>query len=131
MARLQILRRIASFSVSSSLECLGVPCRGFTSNRYTVSNSWLVNERRGTSKVVVARWDMVGHFEASGIRTFAAESSGNGGDEKPHQETKIDGGKKYSVVQIDSDGSWRTVWRNAVELVSTKLLTLFSQVGVQ
>lgn len=131
MARLQILRRIASFSVSSSLECLGVPCRGFASNRYTVSNSCLVNERRGTSKVVLARWDMVGHFEALGIRTFAADSIGNGGDEKPHPETKVDGGKKYSVVQIDSDGSWRTVWRNAVELVSTKLLTLFSQVGVQ
>lgn len=63
--------------------------------------------------MVLARWDMVGHL---GIRAFAADSIGNGGDEKPHPETKVDGGKKYSVVQIDSDGSWRTVWRNAVEL---------------
>lgn len=39
---------------------------------------------------------------------------------RQHRSTMIDGGKKYSVVQIDSDGSWRTVARNATELVSTQ-----------
>ena len=129
MARLQLqmLRRIAFFSSSRSLECLGEACRGFASNSYTFSNSCVVNKEERSSRVVLARSEMLGHFkakyvEASGFRTLATESSGKGGDdgsEKPKQPTKIDGGKKYSVVQIDNDGSWRTVLRNAVELVST------------
>lgn len=124
MARmqLQVLRGMSSLLNSSSLEGLGAICRGFASNSYTFSSSSVGNKER-SSKVVSATWDVFGHkyFEASGIRTLSAESNGKGGDgeaEKRHQSTKIDGGQKYSVVQIDSDGSWRTVWRNAAELVS-------------
>ena len=127
MARLQMLRRISnSFSNSFSLDCLSVTCRGFASNSCTFRISSLVNNET-TSKVVFERWGLLGHgkaqhLEASGIRALSGESSGKGGEgepEEPHQETKIDGGKKYSVVQIDNDGSWRTVWRNALEIVST------------
>lgn len=104
MARLQfqLLRRIcSSFSNRSSVaECRDV---GVLKN-YTFSNGLLAR----------------GH--ASILRTFTTEGPGkeeDGDDAKPHHATKIDGGKKYSVVQIDSDGSWRTVLRNAVELVSS------------
>lgn len=127
MARLpmQLLRRISCFS-NSSFECLGT-CHDFASNRYAFSNSYSINRQKRSSRVVLTTWDVLGHFkakqfEASKIRTLATESTGKGGEdelEKPRQSTKIDGGKKYSVVQIDSGGSWRTVWRNAVELVST------------
>ncbi|KAG0592720.1 hypothetical protein M758_1G268200 [Ceratodon purpureus] len=126
MARLQmhVLRRVCSFSNSSSVELLGAAWnRRFSAhalNGVTFSRSSVNDERRIWQ--VLSRGDVLGRFEAkycgSGIRTLTSIEGGKEGkeEEKLHHSTKIDGGKKYSVVQIDSDGSWRTVWRNAVEL---------------
>lgn len=130
MARLQmhVLRRVCSFSNSSSVELLGAAWnRRFSAhalNGVTFSRSSVNDERRIWQ--VLSRGDVLGRFEAkycgSGIRTLTSIEGGKEGkeEEKLHHSTKIDGGKKYSVVQIDSDGSWRTVWRNAVELVRTQ-----------
>lgn len=126
MARLQrqLLRSVYSFLNLSSAECLGVACRGFatqTPKSFTFSTG-LVSKERNCK--VLAGLDLFkvyfnGKYSASGIRVFSAESGeGGDGEEKVHHLTKIDGGKKYSVVQIDTDGSWKTVWRNAMELVS-------------
>jgi len=94
--------------------------RGFTSyNNYAFSKSLDYDEGRvGKGS---ARGDFLGHFRcASIIRTLTTEGGKEDKDgETPHHSTKVDGGVKYSVVQIDSDGAWRTVLRNAVELVST------------
>lgn len=113
MARLQLqfLRRISS-----------VAFRGFTAQA-SHGNSLPGNEQ-GRIWNRLARGGFLGHFHArccaSIIRTLTTEGGKEGSDgDKPHHSTKIDGGKKYSVAQIDNDGSWRTVWRNAVELVCT------------
>lgn len=49
------------------------------------------------------------------------ESSGSSDDPshggEHHHSTKIDGGKKYSAIQVNCDGSWHTIYRNASELV--------------
>ena len=112
MARLQIhvLRRVCSFA-SSSFSAGKALNDGFSRSAVIDGFRGFVNQERRTWQ----RGDFV-KYCASGVRTLT--TGGEGG--KPHHHaTKVDGGKKYSVVQIDSDGSWRTVWRNAVELVSS------------
>lgn len=125
MARLQIqvLRRVCSFLNSASVECLGVAVsRRFSApawSEFAFTRRW--GKEEGRISQVLSSGNFLGHFNAQysalGIRTLTSTGGGKDHSDNPHHHSaKIDGGKKYSVVQVDSDGSWRTVWRNAVEL---------------
>ncbi|CAM6051758.1 unnamed protein product [Sphagnum compactum] len=47
---------------------------------------------------------------------FRSFSSGHEKQQPQHTTTKLDGGRKYSVVQINSDGSWQSRCLNSTEL---------------
>ena len=100
-----VLRRLFSVALSSRGPCPGVPGQrpfsapALAAFRFCTASLPLAPPLR----CVLSRH----HFLASlPAHSFAS-----------HAPT-LDGGHKYIVVQIDCDGSWRTVWRNAVELVS-------------
>jgi hypothetical protein len=59
---------------------------------------------------------------------FRSFSSDHEKKQPQHTTTKLDGGRKYSVVQINSDGSWQSRCLNSTELVclSTASLPLLS-----
>ncbi len=55
---------------------------------------------------------------------FRSFSSDHEKQQPQHTTTKLDGGRRYSIVQINSDGSWQSRCLNSTELVCLSIVSL-------